>query len=447
MNILNKLTSGSERSVLVKKNIFGAFGLKGINIVVSFVLVPLTIGYVSSQTYGIWMTLSSILAWLAFFDVGFGNGLRNRIAENIALGNYKLCQEYISTTYFCLSLIFLPLGLLASLLCQYVDWVSLLNISSSMSDTVLETLQIVVLFTSVSFVFKTISVILSALQHNAYGSLIDTVGNILTLAIIFILKFVVPGSLVVLALVLTCAPLFAYIISSLYIYTKIYPQYRPRIKAIKLHLTKDIINLGVKFFIIQVACLVLYGTMNVIISNVSNPEYVTEYNVVYKYLGIPMMIFGIVIAPFWSAYTDAYTRKDFEWMKGLYSKLIKIVGGSCILVVILSLVYPIFFRLWLGDKVDIHLSMIIAVAIYIIISIWNMLHSYIVNGIGNISMQLYVSLIGTITNIPIALLLGRHLGAEGVIYAVSIFNLLPAIILYIQVNKTLNNKAHGIWAK
>ncbi|MEG1861733.1 MAG: oligosaccharide flippase family protein [Bacteroidaceae bacterium] len=442
-----RLNSGSTRSALIKKNIAGAFGLKAINIAVSFILVPLTIGYVSSQTYGVWMTLSSVLLMIGFFDIGFSNGLRNRVAENASLGNIEKCQQYISTTYFCLTAIFLPLGLIALWLCRFVDWVALLNISPKMSEEVLQTIQVVVLFTSIHFIVKTISVILTALQYNAYGALIDTIGNILVFVVIVVLKFLVPGSLLILALALTCIPLIVYILSSIYVFSGKYATYRPKVSCIRLPLVKDIMNLGIQFFIIQIAVLVLYGAMNVLISHVSNPEYVTEYNVVYKYIGIPLMIFNIIITPFWSAYTDAYTRKDYAWMRSLYSKLIKIVLLSFAGVVLLVCFYPLFFKLWLGEKVSIHLSMILVVALYVMTNIWNTLHSYIINGIGCISIQLYVSLIGTVLNIPFALFFGKMYGAEGVIISVSIYNLLPAVIHCIQVRRVLNQTAKGIWIK
>ena len=62
MNFIDKLKEqiqslrGSSRSAKVKKNILGSFGVKGASIIISLILVPLTIGYVSSELYGIWLT-------------------------------------------------------------------------------------------------------------------------------------------------------------------------------------------------------------------------------------------------------------------------------------------------------------------------------------------------------------------------------------------------------
>lgn len=228
---------------------------------------------------------------------------------------------------------------------------------------------------------------------------------------------------------------------------KIYPKLCPTFRDIHFSLAKDILDLGIKFFVIQIAVVALYGAINVIISHVSGPETVTEYNVVYKYLNIPNITYGIIIAPLWSAYTDAYTKQDYVWMNRVYKIMFRLMLSLLILVLVLSLFYPLFFNIWLGNKVTIHLSMVIVVAIYMATMIWNGLHASIINGIGKIKIQFFTSVICSILTIPMALFLGNRFGAEGVITATCLLNFIPLIALTIQVRKILNNRAEGIWNK
>ena len=72
------LSSNDQRTNIVKKNIIASLFIKGCSILISLLLVPITLGYVSSELYGIWLTLSSIMLWLNFFDVGFTLGLKNK---------------------------------------------------------------------------------------------------------------------------------------------------------------------------------------------------------------------------------------------------------------------------------------------------------------------------------------------------------------------------------
>ena len=99
------ITKGSERSVNIKKNILLLLTIRGCSIVTSFVSLPLTLHYINPTRYGIWLTLSSVIGWFSFFDIGFGNGLRNRFAESVAKGQHELARIYVSTTYAMLSII------------------------------------------------------------------------------------------------------------------------------------------------------------------------------------------------------------------------------------------------------------------------------------------------------------------------------------------------------
>lgn len=110
VNIRSKIysyfTKGNERSVIIKKNIAASLVLKCVSILISLQVVPLTIDYINPTKYGIWLTLSSIIAWLSYFDLGFAHGFRNRFAEAKAKGDIRLAKEYVSTTYAVLFLLF-----------------------------------------------------------------------------------------------------------------------------------------------------------------------------------------------------------------------------------------------------------------------------------------------------------------------------------------------------
>ena len=80
-NRIKKFLGQDERSKNVNKNSVVIFACKGATMLISFFLLPLTIGYVDSETYGIWVTISSMAAWLHVFDIGMGNGLKNKFVE------------------------------------------------------------------------------------------------------------------------------------------------------------------------------------------------------------------------------------------------------------------------------------------------------------------------------------------------------------------------------
>ncbi|HSN08168.1 MAG TPA: hypothetical protein VLS85_03975, partial [Hanamia sp.] len=124
--INNKLNKGAERSIKAKKNILASFFIKGTSILISLLLVPIAINYVNVSQYGIWLTLSSIVVWFSFFDVGLTQGLRNKFAEAVATGNDDLAQIYVSTTYAILTMICTLLWIIFLFANQFINWAHIL---------------------------------------------------------------------------------------------------------------------------------------------------------------------------------------------------------------------------------------------------------------------------------------------------------------------------------
>jgi len=435
----------NDRSANAIKNIIASFGIKGVSIVVQLLLVPITIHYVNPTHYGIWLTLSSVVAWFSFFDIGFGNGLRNRFAEAKAKGDYAMAKAYVSTTYTCLSVIFTVVWILFFFVNFFLDWSKILNAPVQMAKELSLVALIVFSFFCLQIVLKTINTVLIADQKPAKSAFFDMLGQVLALLIIFILTKTTAGSLLYLALVLGFCPIIIMVISSLWFYKGEYKLYMPSIKLFDKSIVKDILNLGGKFFMIQIAAIVFYQTTNIIISHVTNPEDVTVYNIAYKYFGIGTMLFGIIITPFWSAYTDAFANKDYSWMRNTYNKLLQIVSALSLLIVILLFGSSFVYNVWIGKEITVPFIVSITVALYVITYLYSGLNANIINGIGKIKLQLIFSNITMVINIPLAILLGKKFGVAGVIMPSVLFNLISIIIYVTQVNKLLNKSATGVW--
>jgi len=439
--------SDNERSAIAIKNIFFSFGIKGCSILISLLIVPLTIGYVNASQYGIWLTLSSVIAWFSFFDIGFGNGLRNRFAEAKATGNYFKAKTYISTTYVCLGIIFIFVWFLFLFINLFVNWSIVLKTPSQMAKELSVVAVIVFTFFCMQIVLKTINTVLIADQQPAKSAFFDMWGQILSLLLIFILTKTTHGSLFHLALALGISPVVVMLLASFWFYNKEYKKYRPSIQFFEKKAMKDILNLGGKFFLIQITAIAIYQTTNIIITQVAGPENVTVYNVAYKYFSIIIMISGIVLLPYWSAFTDAYTLKDYDWMRQTYKKLLYVMLLLSLFVMILLLISPFFYKLWVGNLVDVPVAVSLAVSAFVISNIFAGLYAQILNGVGKINLQLILSSISIFINIPLSLFLGKKMGVVGVILPSFVLNIIAAIFYSKQVKLILSEKAKGIWSK
>ena len=441
----NKIIKGNTRSIMVKKNIIGSFVVKGISILISLMLVPMTLGYVSSEMYGIWLTLSSIMLWLNFFDVGFTLGLKNKLATAIAQKDYNKGKKLVSTTYAMMILIFIPLMFILEIIVPYVNWSELLNVDNVYEFEIQKCIRVLFCFICLQMIANVIVSVIAAFQKVALSSLFPVIGNAISLLIIYILTQTVPSSLTILAFAISSLPVFVMFSASAILFNGSFKQVSPTIKHIDFSSVKELFNLGFKFFIIQIQIVVFFQMTNVLISNIAGPIAVSEYNIAYKYLNIAEMGMALLVAPLWPAFTDAFTKKDYKWMKNAYKKMKKVAIFVIGLLILMTCISPFVYTLWIGDKLDIPFIMTITIAINLVLQTLNILNVNVINGIGTVKLQTYLVCIGLIFHIPLSLFLGEYFGAIGVVLSMIIIRLIYLPFYFIQVHKLLNQKAHGVW--
>lgn len=428
------LIRDNELSQTIVKNVLMSFGIRGGSIFVGLLLVPLTLNYVTPAEYGIWLTISSIVSWLSFFDIGLGNGLRNKLSEANAKKKYGDAKKYISTTYAAISVIAFFLLLIFYLIYKKINWQNILNIEDINNETLQLLFLMVVGSFCVQLIVRIINSILTALHHSALSGFITFLGQVGVLIGIFILKYFAEPNLFYLFIVLTIIPILVLLIATVLIFRKKLQYLKPEFKFIRIKHLKSIFNIGGAFFIVQIGALVLFQTDNFIISNVLGPEAVTEFNIAFKLFSLTTMVTFIILTPYWSAYSDAWARQDFDWMRKNILIIRKIWILLSVITVILYFAAPFLYNIWIGDTIKISSKVSFAMMIYSIVISFQASHNYIINGLGKIKLQMYLMLISAVLNIPLAFYLGGIYGIPGVIYSNVLFMLILGITFYFQLN-------------
>ena len=441
------VTKGQQRSIQAKKNILASFAIKGLSIAISLVLVPLTINYINASRYGIWLTLSSIVTWFSFFDIGFGNGLRNKFAEALAKGQEELARIYVSTTYAILTVLIGIVLILFLCINPFLNWAKILNTSADMTGELRLLALIVFVFFCLRFVLQLITTVLTANQEPAKAAFFNLLGSVFSLIVIYILTKTTSGSLIYLGIALSIMPVLVLAASSTWFYRKGYKRYSPSFKYVRFSFARNLMSLGIKFFIIQIAALILFNTNNIIITQLFGPAEVTTFNVSFKLFSVVTMVFSIIATPLWSAFTEAYVKNDFEWIRSTLSKM-RIIWYLLIgCTVLLLFSSPLLYKWWIGDTVQVPFALSIAMSSYVIVYIWQTIHVFLLNGIGKIKLQLYLVVFSGLINIPVAIFLGKKIGLVGITLTSTVLFIMMGIIFSIQTHKILNRTAINIWNK
>jgi len=446
---INFFTKGHQRSLEAKKNIIGSLLIKGISIAIGLVLVPLTIHYINPSQYGIWLTLSSMIAWISFFDIGFTHGLRNKFAEAKAKGDKDLIKKYISTTYFYISIIFISLWLILMFINQFISWHSLLSLPQAMEKEVSELAMLIFTYFCLQFVFRVINTILTADQQPAKASLIDMLGQLFALLIIFILTKLTNGSLLYLGLAVGVAPTVILLAANIYFFKTRFKDYSPSFRFVKKDYAKDIMKLGVKFFVLQIAAIIQFETSLFLIAHYFGTEEVTNYNIAFKYFSVLQMVFMILLSPLWSGVTDAYNSGDTAWIKNAVKKYLLILVPFIVIGLIMLVAADKVYELWIGKNV-VHIDFNISLLCLIFFSttMFASIFVSVINGIGALRIQFFTAIIGSICFFGLSLLLIKyfHLGVQSVIISSIVTNVFGYIIAPAQFYNIFYKKSNArIW--
>jgi O-antigen/teichoic acid export membrane protein len=449
LSIIKEFISGEERSVKVKKNIAALALLKGISVMITFLLVPLTLHYLNPVQYGIWLTLSSIVAWMVYFDFGLGNGLRNKLAEALAHDDFELARSYVSTAYILITLVIIGFMILFFICNQFLNWTIILNTPSTM-DKELSLLAIVIfIFYGIRLVSVLIETILIADQKPAIANFIELIGSVLSLFLTYILVKTTQGSLVLLGIALGLSTSVVPASASFFLFNSRYRSIAPAWKYFQVRYFRILMSLGLKFFILQITALIIFSTSNIIITQLFSPAEVVPYNIAFKYYSIATLVFAIILMPFWSAYTEAYARDDTAWIKKSIRKLKRIWVILAIGIILMTIIANIFYDIWVGKAVQVPVLVSILMGIYVLETTWCNIFVNFINGIGKIQLQLWTAIVIGISTIPLSIVLASscHLGIAGVILAPCVL-LSPLCFLWpVQASRILSNTAKGIWNK
>lgn len=439
----------SKRTSRLRISVFLNLLLKVVNMAVNFLLVPILISFLGKDKYGVWVTIYAFINWLNIFDIGLGQGLKLKLTEAFSLNRVHQINKLISSTYFFVTLIACLIFLLTLISYSLFNWSLFLNIDEIQYDETNKSIFILVFFFLLVFITKLIGEIYTSLQFPFVLNFIKTLGQVFFLVLLFLLNYFQVKSSLILVSLFSIVPLFLiFLLFNIYFFKIKAPSLIPRFKNISKATLKTVVKPGVSFFVIQIGCIVLYSTDNLIILNLFSSSTVTEYSVYYKYYSIPFLFYNIYIASHWPSFIDAIAKKDFNWVRNkisFFNKLLLLLAISYSIVFLLN---EKVIEIWVG-KEEITKDNILGFHLiaYFLISSFTTNFIYVINAYGKLKVQLLSYILIAILNIPLSVFFVQYfsMGSFGVILSSSVCLLILAILMPIQYYKIINKNINGIW--
>lgn len=407
-NLIKKFSSlsGNNRDVL--SNVLGAFIVKGMALVVSLFTMPAYMRFFNDEVaLGLWFTILSVLSWILNFDLGIGNGLRNKLTVTLTTGNTAESKKYLSSAYISIGALCAILSAVFMIVSPFVNWNSVFNIKESIvpKEALLLTVKIVFVGIILQLLFKLITSVLYALQKSSVNNLLSLITSVITLVCVLLIPSKSNDqNMVCMALVYVLAIILPLFVTTVILFAgKKLRNSIPSFRCFSISHAKAVLTLGGVFLFIQLAYMLIMSTNEYLITSFCGNQYVTEYQIYYRLFSLGSTVFCLAMTPIWSAVTKALAQRNITWITRMYSLLIKLsfVGSVAVFLVIPILQFLI--NIWLKDNaITVDYWNAFAFAILGSLMIFNSSLSSIANGLGKLKTQAICFCIGAIIKIPIA---------------------------------------------
>jgi len=441
--------SGAQRDSNINIQLVISLFTKGLSIAITFIQVPLLLRCLGTEAYGIWITIFSVVSWIAIADIGIGSGLRNRLAVSLAKNNVEDGQQYISTAYVSLLVIASIISVIALILIPFGNWQLFFNSFQFANRTLMLTLMIVIVTTVFGFVLALINQILMAIQRNSLSSIPFITSNILLVIVVYIISKFITINVLDIAIIYALTFIIAFVLVSIAFF-KFNKQLRPKFSLFRKEKIPGIFSIGIGFFVIQIAGIIFFSTDNYIIAKLFGPSEVSSYSIVLKIFTSINMVFNLALNPLLSAYTEAYVKQDFKWIKGKVNLFTLLLLPVALVTFGIAYLTPLILKLWLHKDIVIPEYLPYLMALFSVVSVWNNIYGFVLGGIGKVRLGAYSSIIMAALNIPLCFLFGVsfHMGVNGVITATIVCMAISSILSPIQVYHFIYKRDRNVkWDK
>jgi O-antigen/teichoic acid export membrane protein len=409
-------------------------GSRGIGIIVGLVTVPMMLGYLGPERYGLWATVTSFAALLVFADLGLGQGLVNGISAAEGRNRRSAMPSLIASAFYMLVVVTALLAVVFAMLYPAVPWGDVFNVgSTSAAELAGPAVAVLVAMTLVGVPFGLVVRVRQGLQESFIANLWMAVGSAVSLAALVVAIWL-DATLPWLVFAFGCGPLAASLLNGVFL-LRAHPWLTPRPRHASVSQGRQLLSVGILFFVVQAAGVLAYQTDNIVIASIIDVAAVTQFAIPMQLFMLIPTVVGVLAYPLWPAYREALARGDNPWFRRTVRRsLVLSVGTAVPLSATLALIATPVIHAWAGSSVTPSMSLVIALALYstlFTISTVLSMFLYAVNAVGFLAV---FSVAFVVVNLGLSIALTHSIGIPGPAWG-SVIAMVPTLtaqLLYVR---------------
>ncbi|MEW5991532.1 MAG: oligosaccharide flippase family protein [Chloroflexota bacterium] len=389
---------------------------RSVTLTLSLLTVPLALGYLGPERYGIWIAISSLAALISVVDLGVSAGLINAVTKYDAHGETQRAREAISSAAGMLSGVASFLAAILLLTMVVLPWERLVGAEPSLAAEVRPAIALALLCFLATQPASVASNIRIARQEGWTVHFAAAAGQVGAL-VALLLVIAVRGSLAMVALAACLPPLLAIVANGLVLFRRDAPELTPSLQAASAATGSRLLRSGSPFFVIQVSMFVAFASDALVVAQIVGPEGVAAYGVASRLFAIPLGIVALALAPLWPAYGEAIARGDLPWIRRTLRSTLKIsLALSVLASVLFVMATPWLIDRWIGETIDVPPLLIVAFGAWVPLSALGTSVAMFLNGAGEIRWQAISAVIMAVANLALSIVLTRQIGVAGVMW-------------------------------
>jgi len=360
-------------------------------------------------------TITAVVGWLQFTNIGIGLGLQNALTEEAAKRNAQAQKELVSTAVFSLIGIGLFLVVAGLLAFPHVQWQWLFPPTTSRFTAEIPWTVLVVFLGFVStVVLGFVGPIYAARQELHIGNAQVLITSLFTLLGTLIAVHNRWGlfGVVICTIGVTAVMQWGFALWTLY--GRGIPEVRPELSKITRTAAARIYKTGIDFLILQICNIAFFQVDAFLIARFLTIDQVTPYSIAQKVFLQTAGLFAIVTGSLWAAYGHAKGQGDFAWIRRTHGKMVRVFVlffGSLSIFMVIAGHWVLAW--WVGKPAAPGTVLIAGVALYFCAREWTALHAMLLNGLNVIRPQVWSLAITAILTLSLDLILVTRLGPLG----------------------------------
>ena len=424
----------SRKLKLMRGSFVSVTGL-GIQIAISFFMMPFLISSFGESDYGLWSLVATFMGYYGLLDLGFSSAVSRFVARTIGSSNLEERKRITSTSFY----IFLILGVFAFLATILFTMFAGFFVKDPEQLQLFRFILIIMGATvSSSFPFKMFFGVLSSnLRHDLSRGLNIIQSIVNTVLIVYVVK---SGYGVLGVAIVTASTSFIFSFALVFLAYHVEKSMSIKPRYFKMEQVRSLFGYGVFSFIGKVANMLKYSVDNFVIARFVGLAGVTHYAVALRLVEYFISFITSALGLTSPLYSQEEGKNDFDSILSKFLLTTKISNFIAFFAGIMILLYAkLFLQRWMGPAFADSYYLLV---ILMIPAIFGMCQIQIFNVLYAISRHRVVAAISVfegVTNLIGSLILVRRYGLYGVALGTLIPMLITTLIMYpLYLCKVLN---------